>query len=219
VICYESPWEGCSIDVTWAGNRKRSVAERCRSNMVGMGKGWPSRSGQILVLLLIRMWIYDHHFTLLNIRRLAFYTIYCHSREDDTASLRRPWRSLRSLSALVTNVTVKRLHQTSAVVLRSCGSTLQWGARQGLLCWDHFFIFLTVWMTVIGLMYGSSKCLIDNRMTKGLWCLYRVTENMGNSGYTLKYFVHNEPPEVQWKMVGKNERRGSGRGMLFLQKG
>jgi len=54
--------------------------------MVGMGKGWPSRSGQILVLLLIRMWIYDHHFTLLNIRRLAFYTIYCHSREDDTAT-------------------------------------------------------------------------------------------------------------------------------------
>ena len=32
-----------------------------RPNMVDMGKGWPSRSGYILVLIRIPMWILDHY--------------------------------------------------------------------------------------------------------------------------------------------------------------
>jgi len=62
--------------------------------MTDMGKVRPSRSGYILVLVRIGMWIYDQFFTFINVGRWTFHTIYCHSPEGDTAA---PWRSLRLL--------------------------------------------------------------------------------------------------------------------------
>jgi len=59
----------------------KCICER-RPDTVGMGKGWPSRSDWILVL--IRMWIYDQFVNFLNIGRWAFYMIYCHSPDGDT---------------------------------------------------------------------------------------------------------------------------------------
>ena len=88
-----------------------------RPNMVGMGKGWPSRSGWFLVL--IWMWMYEQFFTSRNtggytffrhavthqgatlqwryqIRHFTWY-IFSHQR----ATVQWPWRSLHCLSALV----------------------------------------------------------------------------------------------------------------------
>ena len=88
-----------------------------RPNMVDMGKGWPSRSGQILVFIRIRMCKCGISFSLSLIR--IFFTIYCHSPGGDAAAaspdrhfirhifshrratVQRHWLSLRSLSALV----------------------------------------------------------------------------------------------------------------------
>jgi len=43
--------------------------DQCRPNVVGMGKGLPSRNGSILVLIWFQMWSYDHFSTFIGIAR------------------------------------------------------------------------------------------------------------------------------------------------------
>ena len=81
--------------------------------MVGMGKGWPSRTDWILVLIWIRMWIsYSCSLTLGDVH---LYTMHCHSLQRlqeighyiwyaityHSATLQQSWQSLHHLSAVV----------------------------------------------------------------------------------------------------------------------
>jgi len=55
-----------------ASDRSNSCTDGCRPNLVGMGKGWPSRSGSISVLI-------PFPFQLsLTLRDRIFYDIFCH---------------------------------------------------------------------------------------------------------------------------------------------
>jgi len=67
----------------------RTTHERvygCGPNMAGVGKGWPSKTGYVLVLIRIRMWIYDHFSTFHY--QIRHDTIYADSQEGATALLR-----------------------------------------------------------------------------------------------------------------------------------
>jgi len=58
-------------------------------DMVGMGKWWPPRSDWILMLIRVRVWIYGHFSTSLNITQIGDNTIYYHSTEGASALLLR----------------------------------------------------------------------------------------------------------------------------------
>ena len=101
-------WRSCVIIRSvilsvWVSVRRITYerVNRRRPNMVDMGKGWLSRSGQFLVLIQIRTWIWTKRFyTFFNTGRCTLNTMVTQHR----ATMQRPWRSLHSLSALVFTV-------------------------------------------------------------------------------------------------------------------
>jgi len=104
IACYSARAELCDrwcLSVCLSVGLSRIIHERvnrCRPNVVGMGKEWPCRSCYSLVLIRMRMWIYDHFLLPVTLRDIRYIVTRQRAPPHFSQTLQRPWRSLRSSS-------------------------------------------------------------------------------------------------------------------------